>query len=165
MRELLIMRHGKSDWNGGMADFERPLAPRGIRDAEAVGAWLTQSDLWPDRIRSSPAARTRETVSHVLQGAGREQPEPEWLDTMYLASLDTLLAAIPEAMSGRLLLVGHNPGLDQLVMHLCGPQVSRSLSGKLMTTAALAHLRLAEGEQMHQAGSAELLNLRRPREV
>ncbi len=165
-RELLIMRHAKSSWDAGLLrDFERPLAGRGMRDAPRMGAWLREQGLAPDGIVSSPARRARETAEQVCKTLAIPVDEVVWDERLYLADLATLLevlAALP-AGSERWLLVGHNPGLDELVIHLCGEPLPRTASGKLMTTAAVARVAMPDEWRRLPARSGRLLALQRPK--
>ena len=68
--ELLILRHGKSDWNVDVEDFQRPLKDRGKRDARHMGAWLRQQDMVPDHIVTSPAERALATTRKVCKALG-----------------------------------------------------------------------------------------------
>lgn len=150
MRELLILRHAKSDWNHpGLRDHERPLAPRGQVDAPRVGEWMKAEGLQPDHVLCSTAVRTRETLD-LLEDAIPPHTPVEFLDGLYHASVDTLLAHIREVPSytQRLLVVGHNPGLHQLIWDLpalgsMSSEVRKRLRKKL-PTASLAHFRLLD---------------------
>jgi len=70
-RELLLLRHGKSDWNSGVTDFRRPLKDRGKRGAQRMGTWLWQQDLRPDLILSSPAERALTTAHKCCKSMGQ----------------------------------------------------------------------------------------------
>jgi len=70
MPELLVMRHGKSDWSTGLPDFDRPLSRRGDKNAPAMAEWLVDVDLVPDAILTSAAARALATATHVAQAVG-----------------------------------------------------------------------------------------------
>ena len=121
-RELLVLRHAMAAGPAGfLTDGERPLEPAGERDAERIGRWLGAAGALPDLTLASPALRARATAELVLQAAGVNADltlEPR----IYEASLATLreLVAMHDAAPSRLLLVGHNPGLEALVLHLTG---------------------------------------------
>ncbi|MEU3167906.1 histidine phosphatase family protein [Streptosporangium sp. NPDC006930] len=114
-RTLVVLRHAKAAHTSGLADRERPLTEVGERDALKVGAALVGMDLTPDLVLCSPSVRTRQTADLALPGA-EILIEP----AIYEAYPDELLALIrrsdPEART--LVLVGHNPGVQELVMQL-----------------------------------------------
>jgi phosphohistidine phosphatase len=135
MKTALILRHAKSSWNNmHQQDHERPLNERGKRAAPRMGELILEQQLTPDTIISSTAQRARETVQAVAsscQFAG----EIVYDDNLYLAPPAVyleILNSLP-ADCQRILLVGHNPGMEELVSQLTGQPVT-------MPTAALAHL-------------------------
>ena len=119
MRELILLRHAHAEPSStGQADLDRPLSPEGLAEAEAAGRWLSEQGLVPDCVLCSPARRTRETLEAVLGVIGYVEQRLE--DAMYEATSGTLAAlADTHRDAERLLLVGHNPGLEQLaaLMH------------------------------------------------
>ncbi len=167
-RELLILRHAKSSWaSASLRDFDRPLAERGRRDALRMGRWLLRQDLLPDGIISSPARRARESVERVCEALALPVESVRWEERLYLADLAALLEILEGTPSSirRLLLVGHNPGLDELLIHLCGAEVPRNAAGKSMTTAAIAHVALPDGWSHLPDRCGRLIQLVRPREL
>jgi len=119
MRELILLRHAHAaEAIAGQADIDRPLSPEGLAEAEAAAAWLAQQNLIPDRVLCSPSRRTRETMDAVLAQVGYVDQRLE--DGIYEGTSGTL-AGLADANreAERLLLVGHNPGLEQLaaLMH------------------------------------------------
>ena len=139
--ELLLLRHAKSSWDSAArADFDRPLAPRGIRNATRLGAYTADQDYRPDLTLCSAAQRARETAQLVLsQNPGAQL---EIRESLYHAGLATLVNSVREQPDdlARLMIVGHNPGMDQLLVYLCENEISLTGSGKLMTTATLARI-------------------------
>ena len=137
MKTLLLLRHAKSSWKDLMLkDHDRPLNKRGRRVAPQAGEFLRERELIPDLIISSNALRAHSTASLVAENCGRKVDvsiDPR----LYLAGLDTLVTVVQNCSSvaQRLLVVGHNPGLEQLVEKLTGEY--RELS-----TTALAHIAL-----------------------
>ena len=115
MRELILLRHAHAEQGlPGQADIDRPLSAVGQAEAEAAGRWLRDHHLIPDRVVCSPARRTRETLEAVLAQTGyvEQRLEPR----IYEAVPGTLISLLDEqAGIERLMLVGHNPGLEQLV--------------------------------------------------
>ncbi|MFE5941963.1 SixA phosphatase family protein [Streptomyces sp. NPDC056480] len=116
---MLVLRHAKSAWPEGVADQDRPLGPRGLRDAPAVGRFLAEAGGLPDLVLCSPARRARHTWELAAAELERAVPTrhdlrlygadgPELLDVLHGVSDDV----------GTLLLVGHNPGLEDLILLL-----------------------------------------------
>lgn len=167
-RQLLVMRHAKSDRAGESGDdFARPLAKRGLKDAPRIGQWLLANDLLPDHLLASPAVRARETALAVAGALGLPAESVHFDERLYLAGCERLLEVVAEApaKARRLLLVGHNPGLDELVEYLAEDPPARSTGGKLMTTAALACFETDESWRRLSPGGARLLQLLRPRDL
>jgi phosphohistidine phosphatase len=164
-REVLIMRHGKSDWDTGDPDHERPLSERGRRDAARMADWMADHDLEPDRIVTSSAKRAAATAQFVVDRFSIGPDRVDVRDELYLANAWTWLAALEDCPQGVILLCGHNPGLDDLVEYLCGDPLRFTADGKLMTTAAVAHLAFNEEWSGIGRGSGHLLHLVRPREL
>ncbi|WP_062646463.1 SixA phosphatase family protein [Streptomyces maremycinicus] len=120
-RRLVVLRHAKSAWPQGVPDHERPLAPRGLRDAPAAGRALAEAGHVPDLALCSTAVRARRTWE--LAAAEWDTPPPVRFDPrLYGADVPELLEVVHEtpAEVGTLLLVGHNPGLEELVLDLAG---------------------------------------------
>jgi phosphohistidine phosphatase len=120
VKTLTLLRHAKSGWDDPVArDFDRPLNPKGKRAAATVGRHLRAERMAFDHIVASPALRVVETIAEFEGGFGTRL-EPAWDRRAYLASAATLLDIIREtpADAARLLLIGHNPGLEELVLLL-----------------------------------------------
>lgn len=142
MHTLYLLRHGKSSWSDpSLADCERPLAQRGRRDTGRIADHLVRLEIEPELVLCSSAVRTRETLELVrpaLGAASTVRLEAE----LYAASSDSLLKrvrAVPETVTS-LMLIGHNPGLQDLALLLAsaGSELER-LEAKF-PTAALATL-------------------------
>ena len=154
MPTLYLLRHAKSSWDDpALPDRERPLAPRGRRDAKRIAKHLVRLGLEPELVVCSSAVRTRETLELVRPALGASTIELE--DDLYAASADELLARIhlvPDTV-GSVMLIGHNPGLQALALLLAssGDELQR-LETKFPTaalatlTVAKAWSRLAEGD-------------------
>ncbi|WP_128430520.1 SixA phosphatase family protein [Streptomyces cyaneus] len=128
LRRLVVLRHAKSAWPDGVADHERPLAPRGRRDAPVAGRRLAEADCLPDLALCSTAARARGTWE--LASAEWGTPPPVRHDPrLYAADVPELLEVVREVSSEveTLLLVGHNPGLEDLVLELAGDGLDETL--------------------------------------
>jgi len=165
---LLILRHAKSDRGGvPVEDFSRPLARRGRSDAPRMAHWLEARGLAPDLVLSSPARRARETTEAVTAVLRVPAGHIHYDDRLYLATCDTLLSVLRgcPTRAGTLLLVGHNPGLDELLEHLSAEPPPRNDAGKLLTAGAVAQLGLHQAWSKLAPHGAELVELVRPREL
>lgn len=151
-RRLVVLRHAKSAYPDGVADHDRPLAPRGVDDAAAAGAWVRDHVETLDHVIVSSARRARETwalVEGVLAGAADAgglaasvTVEPRVYDA-WVETLLTVVRGIPEGVATALL-VGHNPGCENLVTALAGeadPDAAARIATKY-PTAAIAVLDL-----------------------
>ncbi len=161
---LLLLRHGKSDWDAAYdGDHDRPLAPRGRRAAKAVGQFLTEAGRAPDHVLSSSARRARDTVSLAAR-AGQWDATITTTDALYGAGAAAALAAARDHVSSapaavdRLLLAGHEPTFSELVGRLIG-------SGRVgFPTAAVACIRFSVGDWSRvDFGTGELEFLVKPK--
>jgi phosphohistidine phosphatase len=120
IKRLVLMRHAKADWPGGVADHERPLEERGHREAPLAGKWLLKHGVVPDFILCSSALRTRQTCTWVCSELGDKAPTPKLEDGLYGASALRMLAVInhvPDTVT-TLMVISHMPGVQDLAMHL-----------------------------------------------
>jgi phosphohistidine phosphatase len=119
MRTLILLRHAHAEpVSDGQSDLDRALSAEGLAEAEAAGRWLAAQGLAPDRVLCSPARRTRETLEAVLGAIGFV--EQRLIDSIYEATAGALAELVDEHREvERLMLVGHNPGLERLaaLMH------------------------------------------------
>ena len=132
MLRLLLLRHAQSDWNrSGVPDHDRPLNPRGLRDAPEVGRWLREQDLVPSRALVSSARRTTETARLALRAAGvraSDQPEADLppaarrFRRLYGAPAAGIVETVRRegGSASPLLVVGHNPGMMELAARFRG---------------------------------------------
>jgi len=169
MPTLYLMRHAKSDWHStSQTDFDRPLNNRGSEDAVRMGHWLATQSLKPQVLLvASPAQRARQTVLAVAEILDIHEDEIAFKQELYLASQPTLvniLRAVTDSTES-VLLIAHNPGLDELVKWLDSESPPLSESGKLMTTAAVARFKLPGSWAKLNPGEAKLQQLQRPREL
>lgn len=168
MNELLILRHAKSDWNtSARSDFERPLSKRGRRDAPRVGRFVAAKGLVPDYVVSSPAERARQTVLAVCEQLGIGEALIHWDDRIYHSSTASLMDVLCECppSARRVLIAGHNPGLENLVRVLCADVVPTPYDFKLMPTAALAHLEVPGPWSELDGGTAKLVDITRAKSL
>ena len=163
-RELLILRHGKSDWDTGTDDFHRPLKDRGKRSAQRIATWLMRHNRVPDYVISSPAERAIETARKACQAMGLGSGDIVTDRRIYLATRQELLKVLAACPSDarRVMLVGHNPGMEDLFDYLASKRVPTPSDGKLLPTATLARLAMPDAWQNLVAGCAELQDLVRP---
>lgn len=120
MRRLLLLRHTKSSWrDGSLPDIERPLGPRGRRAAPPIGIYLRDRALAPQQVLVSTAQRARETWELVALMLGGD-PTIRYDEKLYLADADEILTRIGKAPAAveTLLVVGHNPGIQELAVAL-----------------------------------------------
>jgi phosphohistidine phosphatase len=167
MKTLTLLRHAKSGWDDPVVrDFDRPLNPRGRRAARTVAREMRRLGLGFDLILASPARRVVETIAEVAAEFGPLMADYD--ERLYLASPQTLLEVVHEtpAETARLLLVGHNPGLESLALTLAAPGPLRSEVELKYPTATLAEIGLpAESWGEARAGAGELRRFIRPRDL
>lgn len=152
-RRLVLLRHAKSDYPEGVVDHERPLAPRGRRDAPLVGRWLARSGIAPDTVVCSTARRAQETwdlAAAELPGPPAARLEPRVYEATVLGLL-MLVRELPDA-DRTALIVGHNPGLAELAVGLVAPPPPGSFP-----TAAVAVVGLPGDWSRVVPGQARLL--------
>ena len=141
MKRVFLLRHAKSAWdNPGLRDRDRSLAPRGRKAAKRVGRWAKKHTVRPQLVICSSAARAQQTMRLVLPSLG----EPDvWVEVnLYAADAETLLARIrtlPDEVD-EAMLVGHNPGLMDVLLLLAAPGKLRERAAVNMPTGALAEL-------------------------
>ncbi|MDX1687314.1 MAG: histidine phosphatase family protein [Candidatus Promineifilaceae bacterium] len=162
MKTLLILRHGKSSWaNLYLADHDRPLKARGKRDAPRMGRLLKEEELTPDLIISSTAERALATAELAALACDYEG-EIETTRDFYHAAPEAYLERLQELPDEieRVMVVGHNPGLAELVAELTG-------EAERFPTAALAQVALPieRWGQLDDGTEGELVNLWRPKEL
>ncbi|MGW3964153.1 SixA phosphatase family protein [Amycolatopsis sp. NPDC005003] len=162
-RWLIVVRHAKSDWSEGLPDHERPLAPRGLRDAPRLGRWLSEEGHVPELVVCSTARRTRETWLRVSDELPA-RPPVEYDDDLYGADVPELLAAAgrtpPDVTT--LALVGHEPGVSDVTLHLAGRgEETRPVQAKFPTGAAAV---LATTDPWDALRTARLVAFFRPRD-
>ncbi|MEN8179756.1 MAG: histidine phosphatase family protein [Pseudomonadota bacterium] len=166
-RELLILRHGKSDWSEDADDFHRPLKDRGKRAAQRTGVWLEQQGLLPDYIISSPAVRALETARKISKAMGMDSRQIKQEQAIYAASLSELLGVLGNCpkKAGRVMIVGHNPGFENLLTHLSKTRIPLPKDANLLPTATLARLKLPDDWRGLKAGCGELQSITRPKNL
>jgi len=160
-RRLIVMRHAKSSWNSpAHSDHERPLNGRGRRDAPKIGAALVERGWTPELVLSSDAQRTRETFAGMSE-VFPSTVEARYLPSFYHAGLGAAqgeLPAVPDQVAC-LLVLGHNPGWEDLVDWLAGEDIVMKTAN-----AALLSLDLESWSAALQPGKWKLEDVIRPRE-
>ncbi|CAN1545313.1 SixA Phosphohistidine phosphatase SixA [Rhabdaerophilaceae bacterium] len=167
LRRLILMRHAKSAWPEGIADHDRPLAPRGQSTAPMMGEWLKSAGLKPDLALISSARRTRETwalVAPALVGTPfREERR------LFAASTETMLEIVQTCSDavGTLMVVAHNPATQDLA-HRLASRVTSDLDAlaRLSRHYPTAAITLLEGEgewAMLAPGTMRLARFTTPR--
>ena len=136
MKTLLILRHGKSSWDEPVDDHERPLKGRGKKAAVRMGQEIRARDLMPELILSSTAKRARKTARRAARSAGYEGDIVE-TGALYFTGVEGHLESLAQVsdVHQRIMIVGHNPNLENLVQELTGEEV-------VLPTAALAGIEL-----------------------
>jgi phosphohistidine phosphatase len=162
MRTLSLLRHAKSSWDDPeLTDHERGLNGRGLRDAPRMGRFIRNNGLVPDLVLCSDAVRTRETMRLVLAEWGAARPRVVYDAALYLAEpvgILKLLAKV-DANIGHCLVVGHNPGLEDLAVSLAETGEPHALAdlGAKFPTCALAVIDLpVEGWKGLRPGTGNL---------
>ena len=161
VKRLWLLRHAKSSWDDpGLADHDRPLAPRGRKAAKRIRRWAAANEVRPDLVLCSTALRARATLELVSGAFGT--PDVKLEGGVYHAWAEDLLERLRVVPSDvrELLVIGHNPGLENLVALLAPPGPGA------FPTGALAELRLAVDEWRDvRAGCGELEQLVLPRSL
>lgn len=127
MKRLLLLRHAKAE-RGGADDLKRVLEKRGAKDSARMGKFLREDAYIPQLILSSTSTRTRQTVEHLLPELGAT-PKAEYLSELYLAEPEVILSLVRRAPDSieSLMIVGHNPGLEQFALTLASVPLERKL--------------------------------------
>ena len=166
-RTLILLRHGKSDWSADVDDFDRPLKKRGKNASRHVGEWLSANKRVPDFVITSPAARAVKTAELACEAMGIKKKNIYSRKHIYLATPEELLHELKDCpeQAQCVMLVGHNPGLEELLYYLVNGALTIPEDGKIMPTATLAILEMPDSWKNLQSGSARLEFLTRPREL
>jgi phosphohistidine phosphatase len=156
---LYLVRHAKSSWDEhGLADHDRPLAPRGKRAAKAMAAWLSENRVRPEMVLCSSAKRARQTFKRLGLAPRHVHIERE----LYGADPATILARlrdVPDRVES-VMVIGHNPGLEDLV-----PVLAERAELEKFPTGALAALTFDRNWSALERGTAELVDFVRPRDL
>ncbi|MGU3497287.1 SixA phosphatase family protein [Mycobacterium sp. C31M] len=163
MKTLLLLRHAKSDYPSGVGDHERPLAPRGVREAALAGDWLRASAPAVDAVLCSTATRTRQT----LERSGIDAPV-RFVERIYDSTPGIVLAevnGVDDAVE-TLLVIGHEPVMSGLTLGLAGPGSDPAAVAEVESkypTSAMAMLTVPGSWRDLQLGAAQLAAFHIPR--
>lgn len=167
VRRLFLLRHAKSSWDEpGLADHDRPLAPRGRRATKVIAEHMRWKRITPELVVCSSARRTRQTLTRIAPALGDDvdvRIEPE----LYAASateLLKLLREVPDEVDS-VMLIGHNPGIQDIALILARPAPELGRVQHKFPTAALATLEFDGRWRELEPGGAELTSFVRPKEL
>jgi phosphohistidine phosphatase len=174
MKRITLLRHAKSDWSDTtLRDFDRPLNGRGERAAALMGKWARREALHFDRVIASPAARVKDTLGKFRESFGA-CPEPAFDKRVYLASAATLADVLAETddKEESILLVGHNPGLEEFVLEHVPDDGCSRLRGDVAEKFPTASMAVLDFDIDHwddlaagRAGPGKLRSFVRPRDL
>ena len=165
-RTLLLLRHAKSDYPDGVTDHERPLAPRGVREAGLAGEWIRAHVAPVDAVLCSTATRTRQTLARTGLDVGDAAVRFE--DALYDSMPGTvlnLINGIGEDVE-TLLVVGHEPTMSGLAFALADPDSDPTVLERVTEkypTSAIAVLRTNQPWDQLELHTATLVDFRVPR--
>jgi len=163
-RTLLLLRHAKSDYPSGVADLDRPLAPRGMREAALAGDWLRAHTPAVEAVLCSTATRARETLART-----RIEAPVSYVDRLYDATPGAVIDEINavDADVETVLVIGHEPAMSQVALGLATPDGSNKTAAEHISTkfptSAIAVLRTAEPWDRLALSSAALVTFHVPR--
>ena len=170
-KTLVLLRHAKSSWDDpDLDDFDRPLAPRGLRAAERMGVEIAARNWMPDRALVSPARRTRETARIVFAQWPKPPMALDFPPELYEAQPESLLECIrklPERADS-VMLIGHNPGFEKLALHLAGKGSDADARNRMAAkfpTAALARFEYDGTWRSLARGAARVTHFIVPKEL
>jgi phosphohistidine phosphatase len=163
---IYLLRHAKSSWKKDLPDHERPLAGRGRRAAKAIRGHLDELGAGPELVLCSSARRTRETLALIEPALGEAAIRIE--RSLYGAESGELLdhlRAVPDGV-GSVMLIGHNPGLQDLALELAEPSADvDELRAKFPTAALATFAHSAPSWRLLAPDTAELIGFVRPRDL
>jgi phosphohistidine phosphatase len=168
---LYLLRHAKSDWKDKTYDFDRPITDKGKRAAQRIGVWMAGEKINPEMIISSPAKRAMLTTEKMLKANGQGIEKIRCDRRLYLADkkdLIKLLKEIPDKIKS-VLIVAHNPGLEDLLLSLLDKQSKKQLeknnTQKLFPTACFAQLKFEQPWKKMKSAKASLKKIIYPKDL
>jgi len=168
-KTIYLARHAKSAWDSGApSDFDRPLSRRGVTDIMRIGAELKRLKWYPDKIISSPALRAKQTCQTLCDQLSFPFDKVVWSQDIYAAytvTLIQLLSVLPESVT-RVMLIGHNPAMEDLLVHFCSDaKAYRQKNGKLFTTGNIVKVTTQSSWKDVAMCEANLEKILRPKEL
>lgn len=157
MKYVLLLRHAKSSWDDPtLEDFDRPLAKRGLKDAPKMGAFVRKAGYRPDLIISSTAERARQTSKLFSAEADLDEDAIQWNREFYYGSASDYLEASKQCDDEieTVLLVGHNPKMEETVSLICGN--GRSYIARMPTAALVCIEHPAASWEQLRAGTGRM---------
>ena len=168
MRSVILLRHGKSSWaDSTLTDFDRPLAPRGKRASKHIATYMRKKGIRPTLVLCSPARRTRETLETIKPALGKAC-SIEFVPELYAASAHELLEQLQCVRDsiGAVMLIGHNPGLQQLARLLASRGTDLAKLEEKFPTGSLATLSVGSDSWGGlRPGDAKLVDYVVPRDL
>jgi phosphohistidine phosphatase len=167
VRKLFLLRHAKSSWDDpGLADHDRPLAPRGRRAAKVIAAHLRDQGIAPELVLCSSSQRTRETLERIAPALA-DGVVLEIEREFYAAPASTLLSRLQAVGDDveSVMLIGHNPGIEQLALTLAGDGEKLAEVRRKYQTAALATLEFEGRWRELEPGAARLADFVKPKQL
>jgi phosphohistidine phosphatase len=168
VRTIILLRHAKSSWSDpGLADLDRPLAPRGERASRSIAKYIRRKKIRPALVLCSPSLRTRQTLQAIESSLGKRSAV-ELVPALYAASERELLdqlQALPESI-GSVMLIGHNPGLHDLARMLASRGADlRKLEEKFPTGALVTLVVDSTSWAALRPGNAKLVDYVVPKQI
>jgi len=159
-KHLYLLRHGHSPF-GELSDKERVLSEQGGRDVSTMGEQLNKKGIKPDFIYCSTAQRTRQTAQHLIESLAVPSDLIQYDERLYNASLESLIYFVREIDDhvGSMLIIGHNPGLSELVQFGDGESYCQNNDFTGLTTSAFAHLELIVPWSKFNRNQSQVLDL------
>ncbi|MDZ7716737.1 MAG: histidine phosphatase family protein [Balneolaceae bacterium] len=164
MKHILLLRHAKSSHeDSSLDDFDRPLANRGLKDAPMMGTFVKNTGYVPDLIISSPAKRAMQTAELFADASGTGKADIKWNEDFYYGSSYDYLEEIQQCAEGLdcIMLVGHNPKMEETVSLLCSDQ--RSYIARMPTAALVCFEHPAVQWEQVKEGTARIKWMMIPR--
>jgi len=170
-KTIYLVRHAKSSWtSGAKSDFERPLSKRGLENIAQMGQKLNKLGWYPESVISSPALRAKKTCRILCESVDFPADSIAWNNDIYAAYMVTLLHILSAQSESNksVMLVGHNPAMEDLLLHLCGEGIWKSHAqenGKLFTTGNVAKISFKGPWKSLTMNESKLVQLLRPKEL
>jgi len=171
LKTIYLARHAKSSWtSAAKTDFDRPLSHRGLIDAAKIGAKLNTLNWKPDLVISSPALRAKKTCRILCESIHHPLDSIVWDKAIYAAYMVTLLHTLGQQseQTESVMLIGHNPAMEDLLLHLCGEGLWKKhaqKNGKLFTTGNIAKIEFNGSWENLTMGNADLIQLLKPKSL